>query len=166
MDITHKITVTAIELYKVSFEAREKLEPSISRELEFNLEVGLHRSAEDELQYALMLKSDNKYFLAQVGYRTIFRSSPGLETEAERVKEFEHIARVIAPTTLFPFLRQTLMQLTQQAGYNRFVLPLLDLAALFDKASLPIPELDPEAQKKKSPVKSAPSRRKRVIKTI
>lgn len=111
------------------------------RELQFELGLRLARLAIDRLGVELEIELKNTAAIAcKAAYRatyTLDLSHPNDDRAIER--ELRNVVMQLGPTTLFPFLRETIATTVAKAGLPPLILPLINLRTMFEEAQIEIP---------------------------
>ena len=144
-----ELRLSAPDLRKLHF---VKKGPRTEQDTELELKYGLavRRYAENRLGVELSLQSDGPQVEFHVTYRAVFT----LEVEEgapapDWVKELRVIAKEIAPSVLFPFLREAITSTASKAGVRSLVPPLVNFRELFKSVDIVIPDAPapvPEAE--------------------
>ena len=118
--------------------------PRTDQDTDLELKYGLavRRYAENRLGVELSLQSDGPQVEFHVTYRAVFT----LEVEEaapapDWAKELRVIAKEIAPSVLFPFLRETITSTAAKAGVRSVVPPLVNFRELFKSVDIVIPDV-------------------------
>lgn len=120
--------------------AAESISPWGDVQLEF--ELRLVRFAIDSLGVELQIELKNVEAIAcKAAYRAVFALdlSHLKDDRGDIEREIRTVVTQLGPTTLFPFLRETISTTVAKAGLPPLVLPLLNLRAMFDAAGVEIP---------------------------
>lgn len=133
------IVISAPELWRLSFERRPDTPWVEGTDPTLNTGLGVTRTAEDEIEVELSVSiEEGAPFSVFVGYRARFhvQSTEGLGS-LEQV--LSTIAARIAPTTLYPFVREAIGNALMRAGIQAPLLPILNFGTMFNPGEIEVP---------------------------
>jgi hypothetical protein len=133
------VHIVLVELQRLSFEQIEDApEEGFEPSLQFG--IGLARLEELVLGVEYIVRFvENPYVRFEAAYRGAFeRGEPFAEGESE-TQFWQSVAARIAPTVLYPYLRETASGVLGKAGFGRITLPIVMAGAMFKPEGLEIP---------------------------
>ncbi len=122
--------VVALSLQELSFERLEGAPPEGKHEtpVEFGLSVGDPSSGSLPIRLAVTIDERPAYRL-RVVYGAVFRPTEDAPDE-NREASWRIVAARLAPTILYPFIRETIATVLQKAGLPALIAPVINFASL------------------------------------
>lgn len=107
----------------------QELQPEINVDLNSRVQELQDNNYEVTLTVTVTAKADEKTaYIVEVQQAGIFRIS-GFEAEEQRA----HVLGAYCPSVLFPFVRETVSDMVQRAGFPPFLLQPVNFDALFQE---------------------------------
>lgn len=132
--------VSAPELWRFEFIKHEGTSPDFDWEnipLSFNL--GLSRFSTEQLGVELSIEIDIPITYVIVVYRATFEIEMLDSDPDDLERELRVVAAQVAPSTLYPFIRETVTTTSVKAGLPPLVPPIINFRSLFDPTSIDLP---------------------------
>jgi len=130
--------IQAMVLRKAVFELLGKLPHEASESPTANFALTIGRPSADALIVELGLSLDHKEVLrSEVVYAGQWVSTDGGEAMSDQ--DLKYFAAKVAPSILYPFLRETLASLSVKAGLPPLVLPVVNFERVFNPADVAVP---------------------------
>ncbi len=126
-------------LRRVEVERLGNLPDGPEEGLTIRFQLGLDRPSDDELGVELILRvSHNDILQAEISYRGLFVYT-GSDDHPPTDSVLRSFAARVAPSILYPFIRETLASLVVKTGLPALVLPVLNFEGVFDQEAVVIP---------------------------
>lgn len=135
------LKLTAPELWHLSFTRNELSEEFTSELPPILFGLGLNRISATALGVELSVElSDFKPLSLRVTYRAVFEITDDKAPD-EIDQQLRFVAAQIAPSVLYPFIRETVLTTALKAGLPPVLPPIVNFRSVFDPAQVTLPEL-------------------------
>lgn len=145
-----QLQVSSPEIWRLNFERHDEFEGGT--DAKFRLDLLVYRPAEDRVLVELVAESDEASTATfNVSYRTTLtvQPEPGKAGELDYDEVLKNIASQIGPVVVYPYIRETISSVSAKSGLKPIVLPVMNVGAMFDPASLVLPPVpDTEGEQK------------------
>lgn len=134
------LKLSAPELWQLSFTRNELSEEFTTEFPPIVFGLGLNRISPTSLGVELSLElNDFKPLSLRVTYRAVFEIADD-KSPAEIEQQLRFVAAQIAPTVLYPFIRETVLTTALKAGLPPVLPPIVNFRSVFDPAQVTLPE--------------------------
>jgi hypothetical protein len=139
------VELLAVNLHTVEYDYVGGAIPRGSdREAPVQFSLVAHRPSKSHIIVEFGLKiHDAEMMKMNVVYRARFRRSDLPETLAERDEYWRIVCAKLAPIVMYPYIRETVHSLTSKSGLPNAILPVLNVGAIVEPASINLPK-EPE----------------------
>lgn len=151
-----RVRIGAPQIWRVEFQRQDTVSEQEGhqegRSGNPELGLGIQRWSHDTIGVQLSAKiEDVEMISSRIDCRLELSIIPvDKEREVDFDRELRYAAARVAPVIMYPYIRETIMGLSLKAGLEPVVMPVINVAALFDPEELdvsPFSEEDEESSK-------------------
>jgi hypothetical protein len=135
-----KILVSAPELVRLDFTRHDGVEQHVDEEIGLTYNLRLARISLYSIGIELELVADSASISCKAAYRAIFTMELTEGTPPEVYEpEMQRLVAHFAPSTLYPFVREAILNTVVRSGLPPFVLPVTNFRQMFDPDQIVLP---------------------------
>jgi preprotein translocase subunit SecB len=148
-DHSTQLRIASLELHKIQFEI---LDPSLAEDEDLDARLGFGLSVARPsvnslgVEYGVQI-AENPAFRMEIAYRATFERVPPFGEGEDQQKFWRVVAARMAPTVIYPYIRETATTLFAKAGFPPSLMPVLQVGAMFEPEDTDIPDPPPEGER-------------------
>jgi preprotein translocase subunit SecB len=136
------VRLSAPELWRLEFTRNELIQDFKGEAPPLLFGLGLNRLANNKIGVELSVEiKDFPPVSMTVSYRAVFELDRADSKGESFEKELKFVAAKLAPTALYPFLRETVAITLVKAGLPPLIAPVVNFASVFDADEVVLPPM-------------------------
>ncbi len=134
------VLISSPRLYRITFarESEEEIPEAAEGRIEFKLNLERHAPLQLGIEFGVGIE-DVPGIEANVLFRMTCTLAEGSPEAKDPETAFRQAAARLAPTVMYPYVREALASLAQKAQIPSFVLPIVNFGRVYQAESISVP---------------------------